>query len=584
MSEGTQRRLAAIVAADVVGYSRLIGADETGTLESLRRHRVELIDPKVAEHGGRIVKTMGDGLLLDFPSVVNATRCAIEIQQGMAERNAGVEKDRRIRFRIGINLGDVIIEGDDILGDGVNVAARLQEVAEPGGVSISGRVNEDVQDRLETQFEDAGEHALKNIARPVRVWRWSPTGGDVEGGPAKVLPLPDKPSIAVLPFTNMSEDKEQEYFADGIAEDVITDLSKIASLFVIARNSSFTYKGNSVDVKRTASELGVRYVLEGSVRKAADRVRITAQLIDGASGGHLWAERYDRVLQDIFAIQDEITQHIVEALRIRLDLSERERIGVHATSSIEAYDAALRARSLMLTFTPEATAEAARLYEQAIELDPEFITAITGLAATQFNSSLSGWSDDPAATLARGCDLARRAIELNPKDLQANWALALAHLWQHDLDGAIEAIDHAVRLGPSDAEAHATRGYILSYAARSQEAVESLEEAMRLDPQYPDLWLHFLAHAHFVGQNFADAAAILERRIRRQPDTDISRVLLASCYGHLGRIDQARAEWNKALQFNPAYSVERKGQQLPYKNPADWGRIVEGLRKAGLPE
>jgi len=318
MAEGTQRRLAAIVSADVVGYSRLMGVDETGTLSDLRAHRAELIDGKIAEYGGRIVKTMGDGLLLEFASVVEATQCMVEVQKGMAERNEGTDEARRIIFRIGVNLGDIIIDGEDILGDGVNIAARLQEIAEPGGVSISRRVYEDVQERLDTAFEDTGEQSLKNIAKPVHVWRWSPGKSSPSDTPEAIdqapLPLPSKPSIAVLPFDNMSGDPEQEYFADGIAEDVITALSRFGSLFVIARNSSFTYKGQAVDVKRVGQELGVRYVVEGSVRKAGNRVRITAQLIDAASGNHIWADRFDGSLDDVFELQDQITEQIVVAV------------------------------------------------------------------------------------------------------------------------------------------------------------------------------------------------------------------------------------------------------------------------------
>ena len=494
----------------------------------------------------------------------------------MRRHNADIPKESRIEFRVGINVGDVIVEDDDLHGDGVNVAARLEGLSGPGEVFVSGTVYDQAAGKLGARFEDLGERKLKNISRPVRVYRARHETQDKATTPAVEPTQSERPSIAVLAFTNMSGDQEQEYFSDGIAEDVITDLSKIARLFVIARNTSFTYKGQAVDVKRIADELGVRYILEGSVRRAADRVRITAQLIDGASGGHLWAERYDRVLEDIFAIQDEITRHIVEALRVELDLDERERLGAPTTTNIEAYDTALRARSLMLRFTPEATAEAARLYGHAIELDPDYITAITGLAGTQFNAYLSGWTDDPAATFERGCELAARGFELDPDDLQASWAWALARLWQQDLDGAIEAIDQAVRLGPNDAESHASRGYILSYAARPEEAIESLEKSMRLDPSYPGIWLHFLAHAHVVARRYEEAASVLRRRIRRDPETDISRVLLASCYGHLGRADEARAEWDEALRINPAYSVEQKGRQLPYKDPADWDRIVDG--------
>ena len=350
-----QRRLAAIVSADVAGYSRLMGQDESGTLAALKALRQEVIDPAITRHGGRIVKTTGDGLLLEFPSVVNAVRCAVEVQAAMADRTAGIAEDRCIAFRLGINIGDIIVEGDDIFGDGVNVAARLQEIAPPGGICISSRVHEDVRDRLDTVFDDGGTQTLKNIARPVQVWRWQPgrTAPSQPTPPPTALPLPDKPSIAVLPFQNMSGDPEQEYFADGMVEDIITALSRFKSLFVIARNSSFTYKGKAVDIRQVGRELGVRYVLEGSVRKAANRLRISGQLIDASTGGHLWADHFDGVLEDVFELQDRVTSSVVGAIAPKLEQAETERAMRKPTESLDAYDCFLRAMAHYHLFTKD---------------------------------------------------------------------------------------------------------------------------------------------------------------------------------------------------------------------------------------
>ena len=398
MTERIQRRLAAIVSADVVGYSRLIGMDETGTLAALRAHRAEMIDPKIAEHGGRIVKTMGDGLLLEFPSVVDATQCMVEIQTGMVERNQDIDEDQRIIFRVGINLGDIIIEGEDILGGGVNVAARLQEIAEPGGVSISRRVYEDVQERLDAIFDDSGEQSLKNIARPVQVWRWSPAETSaaiaMETVTGEVLPIPDKPSIAVLPFDNMSGDPEQEYFADGMVEDIITALSRSPWLFIIARNTTFTYKGENVDVKRVAQELGVRYVLEGSVRKAGNRIRVTAQLIDGTTGGHVWSERYDGELADIFDLQDEITRNVVATVLTQVHLTASEPARKIKRPDLTVWELTMRGWKLLYDFSPESFTTAKTLLEEAIARDPNSAEAHLVLSLIHHHDAFMGFVSD----------------------------------------------------------------------------------------------------------------------------------------------------------------------------------------------
>ena len=428
-----QRRLAAILAADVVGYSRLMGEDEEGTLAALTAHIGELIEPCVAAHHGRVFKTTGDGLLGEFSSVVDAVRCAVALQAGMAERNAGTQEDRRIEFRIGVNLGDVIVQDDDVYGDGVNVAARLEQMAEPRGVYVSGNVFEQVEGKLDLRFDDLGEHQLKNISRATRVY--AVTGRAAEpAAPAPSaaadplpLPLPDKPSIAVLPFENMSGDAEQEYFADGISEDIITDLSKISGLFVIARNSSFVYKGKPVSIRQVGRDLGVRCVLEGSVRKAGNRVRITAQLIDATDDRHLWAERYDGALDDIFSLQDEVAQKVVAALEVSLTATERNAMTSTRKIDVEAYDLLLRARQYYSRFTPDANAEARRLLAEALERDPGYAEAMAALAESCAAIWHQGWSNDPVTTLEKGAELAHRAVELAPE--LADSHISLAHVW-----------------------------------------------------------------------------------------------------------------------------------------------------------
>ncbi len=573
---GDQRRLSAILAADVVGYTRLMEEDTDGTVSAWKAARSDLIDPAISDHMGRIVKHTGDGFLAEFSTVLDAVNCAIAVQTQL--------RASPLEFRIGVNLGDIVDDGEDIHGEGVNIAARIEALAEPGGICISGDVYNQVRNRLDCKFDDQGEHDVKHVSAPVRVWHIVPLGDEParEAGPFNNQTLPDKPSIAVLPFDNMSGDPEQEYFSDGIAEDIITDLSKISALLVIARNSSFTYKGDSVDIRRAAHELGVDYVLEGSVRRAANRVRITAQLIDGANAAHLWAERYDRELDDIFAIQDEITREVVSALKITLRLDENDRIGIQATDNMEAYDLGLRGLSLLYRHDREGVVEAQTLFEKAIELDPTFVMAHFGLVVALGNIFTNNWSDSPESVADRGFELAERAIQLDPLDPQGHCAMALAHTWRHDLDKAVSEAERAIELAPNMAEAYAIRGYALSYAGEAREAVSSLRAAMRLDPQYTDIWLHFLGHAYFMGADYERARDVLERRIRRNPKTDISRVLFASCSGHLGRTEDARRAWSEALGINPDYSLAVKAKILPYKNPEDWERFVDGLRKAGI--
>ncbi len=571
---GVQKRLSAILAADVAGYTRLMEKDTDGTVSAWKSAREDIIDPAISDHSGRIVKHTGDGFLAEFHTVQEAVECAIAIQEQLIASP--------LDFRMGVNLGDIVDDGQDIHGEGVNIAARIEALAEPGGICISGMVHESVRNRLDHRFEDTGRHSVKHVSTPVRVFRLVLDGGDRAEPSATSLPLPDKPSIAVLPFDNMSGDPEQEYFSDGIAEDIITDLSKISALLVIARNSSFAYKGDSVDIRQAAHELGVAYVLEGSVRRAANRVRITAQLIDGASTAHLWAERYDRELDDIFAIQDEITREVVNALKITLRLDETDRIGIQATNNMEAYDLGLRGLSMIYRHDREGAIEARKLFERAIELDPTFVMPYFGLVVALGNIFTNGWDDEPESVMEQGFELAERAIEIDALNPQGHCAMALAHTWKHDLNSAISEAERAMELAPNMAEAFAIRGYAQSYAGHGREAISSLNSAMRLDPQYTDIWLHFLGHAYFISADYAQAIEALERRIRRNPGTDISRVLLASCYGHLGRAEEARQAWAEALEINPDYSLAQKAKILPYKNPGDWNRFVEGLEKVGI--
>ena len=582
-----QRRLAAIVAADIVGYSLMMGRDEAGTLARLKKLRAEFLYPKVAQNGGRVVKTTGDGVLIEFASAVEAVSNAIAVQEGMAERNARLPEDQRIELRLGINVGDIIIDGDDIYGDGVNIAARLEALAEPGGICVSGRVYEYVRGRLDIEFDDLGVQSLKNIEEPIHVFRVQQGDGSeaTRGNETRDrLPLPEKPSIAVLPFENMSGDPEQEYFADGITEDIITSLSKLRQLMVIARHSSFTYKGQATRVQQVGTELGVAFVIEGSVRKAANRVRITAQLIDCATGGHLWAERYDRELTDIFAVQDEVTSEIVAAMELALTPADRHRIRNVGTDNLEAYDCFLRAREQWWRLTREGNENADAMLRRAIELDPGFAKAYAWLSYVRCLEHMSGWRDATDQPLKECHDLAKNAVELDDTDPDARNALGCAYLWQGNHDLAAREYETAIALDPNNARAHAELGWVYYYAGRSTEAVDPIYRAMRLDPQYPDAYLLYLAQPLMRLHQFDEAVRLLKRRIIRKPDTDISRVLLASCYGHLGRPGDAKLAWADALSANPDFSLEQRRRVLPYKDSADFDFISEGLQKAGLPD
>jgi len=583
----TNRRLAAVLASDVVGYSRMMGADEAGALRTLRRHRETLFDPAVTAHKGRIVKLMGDGTLVEFTSVVDAVKCALVIQRAIKAQAPPVG----IVLRIGVNLGDVIIDGEDIYGDGVNVAARLEPLAEPGGVCVASIVSESVGNRIDGAFKDCGEVAVKNIDRPIRIWKWHPDADAVSAesrqtiaAPARTQPEP--PSIAVLPFNNMSGDPEQDYFSDGITEDIITDLSKVSGLMVISRNSSFAYKHKSFDIRTVARELGVRCVLEGSIRRAGNRVRITAQLIDAATGGHLWAERYDRVLTDIFELQDEVTHHIVDALKVKLTPNEEKLIADTPTNNLDAHDLFLQGRALATSpnINGKIYAQAVEFFTRASALDPGYAKARAGLALMHLFNHHNHWNDNPHVSLRLAGELAAKAIASDSKEPSGYVAAALVAENLKDYDQARAAIETALKLNPSDASALNARGTIAIFSGQPQAAIEHIERAMRLDPGFSQQYLHFLGMAHLLMGHYETAAAMFKERIRLVPETDTSRSALASALGHLGEIDNARRVWAELKKTNPKYSFAEHVARLPFRNPADVDKIAEGLAKAGLPD
>jgi TolB-like protein/class 3 adenylate cyclase len=587
-TERVERRLAAILAADIAGYSRLMGADEEGTLARVNAHRRELIDPKITEHRGRIVKTTGDGILIEFPSVIEAVSCAVAVQQGMVDRNAATPEEKRITFRIGVNLGDIIVEEADIHGDGVNIAARLEGIAEPGGICISEDAFRQVRGKVEAEFTDIGEQSLKNIARTLRVYRVRPA--PTADSPASGLPLPDKPSLAVLPFQNLSGDPEQEYFADGMVEEITTAISRLPWLFVIARNSSFTYKGKTVDVKQVARELGVRYVLEGSVRKAANRVRITGQLIDTATGAHIWADRFDGALDDIFELQDQVASNVVGAIEPRLRRSEIERAARKPTESLDAYDLYLRALADFHKFTAEGMREAVALLQRALAIDPTYApaAALIGFCRHfQRDHGLGGSVLD--ADVAESVRLARYAIEVGKDDPDALWmAATVLTVFAGEHAIALSAVDRALTLNPNSAHAWHSRGFVLVFSNRPGPAIEALQRAMRLSPLDPlgPGFKSSLAGAHFVAGRYEEAVAWADQALHERPNFDPAiGVRVVSC-AHLERIDEAREWLRRRLERQPGQTIaEWKARvAVRWASPEILALYVEGLRKAGLPE
>jgi adenylate cyclase len=588
------RKIAAILVADVVGYSRLVGADEDRTLARLRALRSDMIDPIIAVHHGRVVKRTGDGSIVEFRSVTDAVRCAIEVQEGMVERNAGLSADRRIEFRIGIHLGEIIEESDgDLMGDGVNIAARLEGICEVGGVCLSEDAYRQVRDKIKEQFINLGEQALKNIARPMRAYQVAsgPSATkSVSVGPQKPsaeLALPDKPSIAVLPFQNMSGEPEQEYFADGMAEDITTALSRLRWLFVIARNSSFTYRGRAVDVKQVGRELGVRYVLEGSVRKAGSRVRITGQLIDTSTGAHLWAERFDGGLEDIFDLQDQVTASVVGAIAPMLEQAEIERAKRKPTENLDAYDYFLRGMGAFNQFNREAIREAMSLFAKAIELDPNYAAAYGMSAGCYMQCVVFGWSSDREQEKAETRRLAHIAINLGRDDplalCYAGFSLVRV---AGDLDDGLAAIERSLVLNPNLAWAWTFGAIAKAYGGEPEAAVEYAARAMRLSPRDAQMFGMQIAtaHGHFFAGRYAEAMSWAENAVREQPNFFMGLCVVAAGGALAGRQAEAETAMARLRELNPSLRMSNLKDLLPIRRSEDFERWAQGMRKAGLPD
>ena len=573
------RRLAAILAADVAGYSRLIGADEGGTLERLKALRRELLDPKIAEHRGRLVKTTGDGLLVEFGSVVDALRCAVEVQREMSGRNAGVPPDNRVELRIGINVGDIVVEDGDIFGDGVNVAARLEALAEPGGICVSARVQEDAAGKLDLAFDDIGEQQLKNIARPVRAYRVVTAARPAMPPPGSDPPLPDKPSIAVLPFANMSGDPEQEYFADGMVEEIITALSRIRWLFVIARNSTFTYKGQAVDVKQVGRELGVRYVLEGSVRKAGGHVRITGQLIDAATGVHLWADRFDGSLEDVFDLQEKVAVSVAGVIEPALQAAETARSASRPTIDLTAYDLYLRAYAMYSASHQRQMRQALTLLEEAIARDPQYGPALGFAAFCCMQLTSDAAAPDRDATREKGIDFGRRAVELadDAPGVLADAAMALASFGE-DIDAMIALVDRALAFNPSYARGWHISGFLRLWAGQTDLATEHAGLALRLSPRaQARLTSLLIGYALFFSRRFEEAVPRLRVAIEDSPVFPTPYRFLAACYAQMGLLAEARTTIARLREITPEVMVN---YPLPFRDPEHRELLLSGLRLA----
>jgi adenylate cyclase len=627
-----ERRLAAILAADVAGYSRLMGRDEEATLRMLTEYR-QVMDDLVTAHRGRVFGTAGDSMIAEFASPVEAVRCAVDIQRELGRRAAPLPEERRMRFRIGVNLGDVMAEGGNLFGDGVNLAARLEKLAEPGGILISANVHDQVRGKLAVDYDDLGAQRVRNMAQPVRAYRvrlgelagpawlrrlrarpgdvarrWAGAAavlvalsalaggagwrfGLIDGPPSDMapqmqamsLPLPDKPSIAVLPLQNLSGDRTQDYFSDGITNDITTELSKFGSLFVIASNSAFTYKNTPVKVQEVGRDLGVRYLLEGTVNRADERLRINAQLIDAATGHHLWAERYDRPIGDVFRVQDEIIRTVVATLAATVDEAEQRRamekemaIMTAQTEDMSAYDYYLRGRDIYMDYTKEANAEARSMFERAIEADPNYARAYGYLAYTYIQDWRESWTETPDEALETAYELARKAVALDGDDYDNHWSLAVVQLFRREFDEAMAEYERALSLNPNDADVLVEMGEALTYLGRPDEAVEQIERAMRLNPKYDDWYLWDLGFAHYQAERYEEALAALKRIAN--PANGV-RLMMASAYAQLGREDEARSEMSVFLENAPDWTIEwEKGG--PFKNPADEERWVSGAEKA----
>ncbi len=613
------RKLVAILSADAEGYSRLMGDDEVATVRTITEYR-DAIASAVAGHGGRVVDAPGDNVLAEFASVVDAVQSAVEIQRDLRSRNTALPAPRRMQFRIGINLGDVIVEGQRLYGDGVNIAARVEGLAEGGGICISGTAYDQVEGKLPLEYDFLGEHTVKNIARPVRVYRLRLEPGaslapsmakrragrrlltGVVGGVAGLvllviagwagwqwlrppassgLPVPAKPSVAVLPFTNLSQDPAQEYFSDGVTEDLITGLSKVSGLFVIARNSVFTYKGKPVKARDVSRDLGVRYLVEGGVQRAGSRVRITAQLVDATTGYHIWAERYDREVQDLFSLQDEVTQQIIRALAVKLTEAERVRMGRAPTGDPEAYDLVLRGQDERRRTTREGNAEARRLFVKALDLDPGYARAYMGLSWAHLQSWQLGWSADPES-LERAQELAQRAIALDDTLVGVHSVLSQIYLWRKEHDRAIAEAERAVVLAPSDADGYETLAEILGWAGRPEDSMRFIRQAMRLNPHYPFFYLWTLGHAAYLLGRNREAMEAFNKLAQENPNFLPAHAYAAVLFVEMGREKEAREAWDRARRLSPGVSLSSLAERVPYRRPADLDRLLTAARKAGL--
>ena len=581
--EGFKRKLAAILSADVEGYSLLMGEDEEATIRTLTVYR-EVLSTLIQQNNGRVIDSPGDNLLAEFASVVDAVKCAVAIQKEIKSRNDEVPENRKMRFRIGINLGDVVQEQNRIYGDGVNIAARLESLCDGGGICISGTAFEHVENKLDLKFKDLGEQKVKNIVKPLRVYRVKLTDEACESYMDEALELPDKPSIAVLPFDNMSNDKSQEYFSDGLTEQIITGISMIRELFVVARNSTFTYKGKAVKVQQVGRELGVKYVLEGSVQKSNERVRINAQLIDAITGHHLWAETYDRNLEDIFAIQDEITINIMHALQIELTEGDQWRYWEGQTSNIKAFSKQLEGFEYFYRFTKEDNAQARKLFEDAIALDPNYAAPYSLLGWTYLNNIYFSWSENPLESFEIAEKFALKALAINESMDHAHSLLSQICIFKRQYDKAIEEAEKAVAIAPNGSTAYALFGFTLNFAGRFEDAISMLKKAIRLNPIPPAYYSFFLGLAYRGIGRYEKALEAYQKALPQYPDTILVQLGLAACNSALGRHQNARKAVAEVLKLNPEFSLELYTMTVPFKNQSDLEHHLKDLRKAGLPD
>jgi adenylate cyclase len=623
--ERAKRKLSAVLSADVKGYSRLMGQDEAGTVNRLKEYRA-LMTGLIQQYRGRVVDSPGDNILAEFASVVDATECAVQVQQELKNRNAELPNDSRMEFRIGINLGDVIEDGERIYGDGVNIAARIESLAEAGGICISGTSYDQVKNKLNLGYKNLGEHSVKNIAEPVRVYRvltepeaagkvigerrkakrWIALAAAivlilVMGGMASwfyylrqspkhepasldrmAFPLPDKPSIAVLPFDNLSEESNQEYIADGLTENIIAALSNISEMLVIARNSTFVYKDKPVKIQQVSEELGVRYVLEGSVQKSGDNLRISAQLIDATTGYHLWAKRYDRNLKDLFVLQDEITLKIISALRVKLTEGEQARLNDKSTDNLDSFMKVQEGTPYFFRFNEESNIKARQMFEEALALDPENATACTMLAWTYLMEVRSGWSKSPGRSMEQTVELAQKALALNDTLGATHSLLGHIYLDKRQYEKAIAEAERAVALNPNGADAHAHLGKTLNYVGRWQEAIALLKKAIRINPIPPNWYLIFLGQSYSFAGQYGEAIAMYKTVLQRNPDDLSALIGLAAVYSASGREEKARAAVAEILRIEPKFSLERAAEKSMYKNQADTESMIDSLRRAGL--